>query len=67
VITGTEHARTDRGAAAVLAQADPAVSVLSVGQVEAAPDGPLPFDLWLVTDGVATRGNPCAAFGGTEG
>lgn len=67
VITGTEHARTDRGAAAVLRQADPSARVLSIGQLEGSPDSPPPFDLWLVTEGVPTRGNPCEAFGGTEG
>lgn len=67
VITGTEHARTDRGAPAILRAADPGLRILSVGQMEAAPDTPPPFDLWLVTGGVAGRGDPCAAFGGTEG
>ena len=67
VITGTEHARTDRGAAAILSRAAPEATVLSVGQMESAPDAPPPFDLWLVTPGVEGRGNPCAAFGGTEG
>ena len=67
VITGTEHARTDRGAPAILTAADPGLRVLSVGQLEAAPDAAPPFDLWLVTEGVASRGNPCAVFGGSEG
>lgn len=67
VITGTEHARTDRGAAAVLRQADPSLRVLSVGQLETTPQDTPPFDMWLVTEGVPTRGNPCEAFGGTEG
>lgn len=67
VITGTEHARTDRGAAAVLRRADPSVRVLSIGQLEGRPESPPPFDLWLVTEGVPSRGNPCEAFGGTEG
>ncbi|MEY4984520.1 MAG: hypothetical protein RIR62_2786 [Pseudomonadota bacterium] len=67
VITGTGHARTDHGAPAILTRAAPDATVLSVGQMEAAPDTAPPHDLWLVTEGVAGRGNPCAAFGGTEG
>lgn len=67
VITGTGHARTDHGAPAILSRALPDATVLSVGQMEAAPDTAPPYDLWLVTKGVATRGNPCAAFGAVEG
>lgn len=67
VITGTGHARTDHGAPAILSRAAPDATVLSVGQLEAAPDDAPPFDLWLVTAGVASRGNPCAAFGAVDG
>lgn len=67
VITGAGHARTDIGVPALIRRAAPAVTVLSVGQMEAAPEGRPPFDLWIVTDGVKDRGDPCAAFGSTEG
>lgn len=64
VITGNGHARRDRGIPAMLAQADPSVSVLAMGQFEGEPDGPPPYDLWLVT-GAPDRSaepDPCAAF-----
>lgn len=67
VITGSGHARRDWGLPAVLRQAAPDVSVLSVGQVEGdgedtAETGPdLPYDLWLVAP-PAERDDPCAAF-----
>ena len=67
VITGVEHARTDIGVPALLRRAAPGVTVLSVGQMETVPEGRPPHDLWLITDGVAGRGDPCAAFGSTEG
>ena len=67
VITGVEHARTDIGVPALIRLADPAATVLSVGQMETVPDGRPPHDLWIVTDGVAARGDPCATFGATEG
>lgn len=67
VITGVEHARTDIGVPAVLRRAAPEVTVLSVGQMETVPEERPPHDLWLITDGVAGRGDPCAAFGSTEG
>ncbi len=66
VISGAEHARTDRGAPALVAAAAPAVTVLSVGQVDGAVAA-APFDLWIVTGGVAGREDPCAAFGATSG
>lgn len=62
VITGNGHARRDRGIPAYLARAAPELSVLSIGQFEAAPKGEPPFDLWLVT-APAARDDPCAAFG----
>jgi uncharacterized iron-regulated protein len=67
VITGVEHARTDIGVPALIRQAQPGVTVLSIGQVEQVPGGRPPHHLWIVTDGVADRGDPCEAFGSTEG
>lgn len=67
VITGAEHARRDIGVPALLMQARPALTVLSVGQIEGVPDTRPPFDLWIVTAGVADRGDPCTAFGATDG
>ncbi len=61
VITGTGHARTDQGIPAKLAHAAPGIQVLSLGQLEAAPEGDPPFDLWIVTDPV-DRPDPCDAF-----
>ena len=63
VITGNGHARTDWGMPAKLARAAPEVSVLSVGQLEAAPEDGAPYDLWLVTP-EAERPDPCDAFRG---
>lgn len=67
VITGVEHARSDIGVPALIRMASPAITVLSVGQMEAVPDGRPPHDLWIVTDGVRDRGDPCEGFGSTEG
>ncbi len=67
MITGVEHARTDIGVPALIRQAQPGVTVLSIGQVERVPTGRPPHHLWIVTEGVADRGDPCAAFGSTEG
>lgn len=61
VITGNGHARTDWGMPAKLARAAPDVAVLSVGQLEAAPDDSPPYDLWVVTP-EAERPDPCDAF-----
>ncbi|MDP2739517.1 MAG: ChaN family lipoprotein [Pseudorhodobacter sp.] len=66
VITGTGHARKDRGVPAVLAGAAPALRVLSIGQAEADPGGDAPFDLWLITAPV-DRGDPCAVFANQAG
>lgn len=62
VITGNGHARRDTGIPAVLAVADPAVTVLSIGQIEGPEDAP-PFDRWIVT-GAYTRPDPdpCEGF-----
>jgi uncharacterized iron-regulated protein len=64
VIAGSGHARTDRGIATYVAAAAPDLTLLSIGQVEAAPGAapdPQPYDLWLVTD-PHPRPDPCAAF-----
>jgi uncharacterized iron-regulated protein len=64
VITGDGHARMDRGLAVYLSRAEPRLSVLSVGQLEAPPDeseGERSFDLWLVSE-PAEREDPCAVF-----
>ena len=61
VITGNGHARKDWGVPAVLAVAAPDLSVLSLGQFEAAPEGAAPYDLHLVT-APADRDDPCEAF-----
>ena len=65
VITGSGHARTDWGMPAVLLAATSGVSVASLGQFEEEPDGPVPFDTWLVAD-PAPREDPCAAFAATR-
>jgi uncharacterized iron-regulated protein len=62
LITGTGHARRDRGVPAVLAQAMPDLSVLSVGQMEGSAGADPPFDRWIVTPALP-RGDPCDAFG----
>ena len=67
VITGVGHARTDIGVPALIRLASPTVTVLSVGQMEAVPEGRPPHDLWIVTDGVKDRGDPCEGFGSVEG
>jgi hypothetical protein len=61
IITGNGHARTDRGIPPLIAAQVPGARVLSIGMLEAAPEGAPPFDLWLVTP-PAERENPCAAF-----
>ncbi len=61
LITGNGHARTDWGVPRMLGRALPDATVISVGQFEAAPSGPVPHDLWLVTE-PAERPDPCLAF-----
>ena len=61
IITGNGHARRDWGVPVYLAAARPDLTVLSIGQFEAAPEGAVPFDHWRVTD-PAPREDPCAAF-----
>jgi len=63
VITGSGHARKDRGVAAELAQVSPKALVLSIGQLEEDPGPDAPYDLWLVSDPVA-RPDPCAELTG---
>ncbi|MBM9595260.1 ChaN family lipoprotein [Rhodobacteraceae bacterium MCCB 386] len=60
LITGNGHARLDRGVPVYLEAARPGLSVLSIGQLEAAEDD-APFDLWVVTE-AADRPDPCAVF-----
>jgi uncharacterized iron-regulated protein len=62
VITGNGHARRDQGVPAVLAQAMPELSVLSVGQLEGSAGTDPPFDRWIVTP-ILPRDDPCDAFG----
>jgi uncharacterized iron-regulated protein len=61
VITGSGHARVDRGIPAVLDLVAPQARVLSVGQIEAPAAAQQPYDLWIVT-GAIPRDDPCAAF-----
>jgi uncharacterized iron-regulated protein len=61
VITGNGHARRDWGVPALIALAAPDVTVFSLGQFEAPPEGDVPFDLWTLADPVE-RPDPCAAF-----
>ena len=61
VITGNGHARKDWGIPAALEFAAPELTVWSFAQFENPPDGDVPFDDWVVTDGV-DREDPCLAF-----
>ncbi len=61
LITGNGHARTDWAVPAMIALAEPDVTVVSVGQFESDPEADIPFDLWRVTE-PAERDDPCAAF-----
>lgn len=63
VITGSGHARKDRGVPAVLAQVAPGTLVLSIGQMEDDPGPDAPYDLWLVSDPLP-RPDPCAELTG---
>lgn len=64
VITGNGHARRDSGIPDLIARATPDAAVLTIGQLEAAPDNAPPFDLWLVTPAPdrSAEPSPCAAF-----
>lgn len=62
IIAGSGHADRVRGVPAALDVADPELSVLSVGQFEAAPDDAAAgYDLVLLAPAPA-REDPCAAF-----
>lgn len=61
VITGNGHARTDWGVPAKLARAAPELTVLSIGQLESAPEDMPPYDRWIVSE-APDRDDPCAAF-----
>ena len=61
VITGTGHARRDRGVPAAIAAARPEVTVWALGQFEAAPEAGAPFDAVAVAD-APPRADPCAVF-----
>ncbi len=61
VITGNGHADLLKGAPAALSRAAPSLTVFSFGQLEAVPDGPVPFDGYHITLPVE-RDDPCAAF-----
>ncbi len=62
VITGNGHADMERGMPEALRIADPEVSMIVLGQLEAEPDSDeaLPFDFYVVTD-APERADPCAA------
>lgn len=60
VITGSGHARTDRGMPVNLRAALPDIRILSVGQIEGEA-GDEPFDLWIATPPI-DRPDPCAGF-----
>ncbi len=61
VITGTGHARRDRGVPAAIGAARPEVRVWALGQFEAEPEAGAPFDAVAVTD-APPRADPCAVF-----
>ncbi|KEO57393.1 hypothetical protein DT23_04815 [Thioclava indica] len=65
LIAGSGHARTDRAVPALLRKLDPDAKIVSIGQIETAPDAPAspdqPFDDWIVTP-PTPRDDPCAAF-----
>ena len=62
VITGNGHARRDWGMPASIAAASPDTRVVTLAQFEeAAPEGDIPQDFWLITE-AAEREDPCAAF-----
>ena len=65
LIAGSGHADNDLAVPALLRKLDPDAKVVSIGQIEAAPDAPAspdqPFDHWIVTP-PTPRPDPCAAF-----
>lgn len=62
VIAGNGHTRSDRGAPWYIRHADPSLTVMSVGLLEAgnSPEG-IPFDIVIWTE-KHDRGDPCEAF-----
>jgi uncharacterized iron-regulated protein len=62
VVTGNGHADLERGVPQALRFADPEVSMIVLGQLEAEPDAdaPPPFDFYVVTE-APERDDPCAA------
>ncbi len=63
IIAGNGHARDDWGIPAALLIADPNVRVMTLGQLEAEPEGAQPFTHILVSDPV-DRPDPCLDFRG---
>ncbi|NNU78883.1 hypothetical protein HMH01_00395 [Halovulum dunhuangense] len=63
VIAGNGHAGYDSGAPALLRLAAPELSLFVLAQLEAPPQGDLPYDAVHVT-GAPERDDPCAAFAG---
>lgn len=61
VITGNGHARRDIGIPASLAAARPDLQVVTLGQLEQAPEGVVPFDEIAISPG-PERDDPCAVF-----
>lgn len=61
LITGSGHARTDRGVPAAIRDARPELTVWALGQVEKGAAPPFPYDAVNVTP-AAERDDPCAAF-----
>ena len=61
LITGTGHARRDRGVPAAIAAARPGLRVWALGQFEADPGSDAPFDAVAVAP-APPRGDPCAVF-----
>ena len=61
LITGSGHARTDRGVPAAIRDARPELTVWALGQVEQGAAPPFPYDAVNVTP-AADRDDPCAAF-----
>jgi len=61
LITGNGHARRDWGVPKVLAQVNPALSVISLGQFELSVEADPPYDLFVLTP-AAAREDPCLTF-----
>lgn len=59
VIAGSGHADKRRGVPAALAIADPAITVLSLGQFEGPPDDPKDYDAYMLAP-APNREDPCA-------